>query len=63
MQKQYKLNKKLNIKHKLKQDELLSLKIQRAKSYLDLNCPESFKFFKTQFKEGLTKNKCIYIIL
>lgn len=58
MQKQYILNRKLDIRHKKKQNELLSLKIQRAKSSLDLNCPESFTFFKTQFKEGLTKNKC-----
>jgi hypothetical protein len=60
MQKQYILNRKLNNRHKQKQNELLSLKIQRAKSSLDLNCPESFTFFKTQFKEGLTKNKCNY---
>lgn len=58
MQKQYILNRKLNSRHKQKQDELLSEKIHRAKSSLDLNCPESFTFFKTKFKEGLTKNKC-----
>ena len=62
MQKQYILNRKLNNRHKQKQNELLSLKIQRAKSSLDLNCPESFTFFKTQIKEGLTKNKCNYFI-
>ena len=60
MQKQYILNRKLNNMHKNEQNKLLSLKIQRAKSLLDLNCPESFTFFKTQFREGLTKDKCIY---
>ena len=63
MQKQYILNRRLNNKHKQKQNELLSLKIQRAKSSLDLNCPESFTFFKTQFKEGLSKNECNYIFI
>jgi hypothetical protein len=58
MQKQYILNRKLNNIHKKEQNQLLSLKIQRAKSYIDLNCPESFTFYKNQFKEGLTKNKC-----
>ena len=58
MQKQYSLNRKLNNRHKEKQDQLLSEKIHRAKSSLDFNCPESFTFFKTKFKEGLTKNKC-----
>ena len=62
MQKQYILNRRLNNRHKKEQNELLSLKIQRAKSSLDLKCPESFTFFQTQFKEGLTKNKCIYIL-
>ena len=62
MQKQYILNRKLNIQHKKEQNELLSYKIKRAKSTLDLNCPESFHFFKTKFKEGLTKNKCTHII-
>ena len=63
MQKQYILNRRLNNRHKEEQNNLLSLKIQKAKSSLDLKCPESFTFFKTQFKEGLTKNKCnIYFI-
>ena len=63
MQKQYILNRKLNNIHKKEQNQLLSLKIQRVKSYIDLNCPESFTFYKTQFKEGLTKNKCKYFFI
>ena len=63
MQKQYILNRRLNFRHKKEQNELLSLKIKKAKSSLDLNCPESFTFFKTQFKEGLSKDKCIYYFL
>ena len=61
MKKQYILNRKLNIRNKKLQDELLFNKIKRAKSSLDLNCPESFIFFKTQFKEGLPRDKCTYI--
>ena len=62
MQKQYILNRKLNKIHKNEQNQLLSLKIKRAKSYIDLNCPESFTFFKTKFREGLSRNKCIYFL-
>ena len=60
MQKPYILNRRLNNIYNNEQNQLLSLKIQRAKSTIDLNCPESFKFYKTQFREGLTKNKCKY---
>ena len=61
MKKQYIFNRKLHILHKEEQNNLLLSKIKKAKSFLDLKCPESFTFFKTQFKGGLTKNKCIYI--
>ena len=59
MQKQYILNRKLNIAHKKEQDKLLSLKIKKVKSLIDIKCPESFTYFKTSFKDGLTKNTCI----
>ena len=58
MQKQYILNRKLNITHKKEQDELLLKKIKKVKSSIDIKCPESFTFFKTSFKDGLTKNTC-----
>jgi len=62
MQKQYILNRKLNIAHKKEQDKLLSMKIRKVKSSIDIKCPESFTFFKTSFKDGLTKNTCKYIL-
>jgi len=62
MQKQYILNRKLNLAHKKEQDKLLSLKIRKVKSLIDIKCPESFTFFKTSFKDGLTKNTCKYFL-
>jgi hypothetical protein len=61
MQKQYVLNRKLNAINKVKQDHYLLEKVQRAKSLLNLKCPESFTFFKSKrYKNGRTKNKCNY---
>ena len=58
MQKQYVLNRKLNIINYHKQNNLLHHKIIRAKSSLNLQCPESFTFFKSkEFRNGLSKNK------
>ena len=59
MQKQYIQNKRLHIINKKNQDKLLSLKIKRVKSAIDINCPESFTFYKTTFKDGHRKNRCI----
>ena len=59
MQKQYIPNRRLHIINKKNQDKLLSLKIKRAKSALDINCPESFTFYKTTFKDSHRKNRCI----
>lgn len=61
MQKQYILNRKLNAIHKNEQNIYLRNKITRSKSLLNLNCPESFTFFKKEFKEGQTTNKCKYL--
>ena len=63
MRRQYVFNRILSNEQKKKEDDILALKIQKAKSSLDLNCPESFNFFKTQFREGIFKNKCIYIFI
>lgn len=61
MQKQYILNRKLNAIHKIKQDHYLLEKVHRAKSLLNLKCPESFTFFKSKnYKNSRTKNKCNY---
>ncbi len=59
MQKQYILNRRLHIINKMNQDKLLSLKIRKVKSAVDINCPESFTFYKTTFKDGHKKNRCI----
>ena len=59
MQKQYILNRRLHIINKINQDKLLSLKIRKVKSAVDINCPESFTFYKTTFKDGHKKNRCI----
>lgn len=58
MQRQYILNRKLNLIHKNEQNNYLREKIKRAKSLVNLNCPESFKFFKNEFHEGQSKDKC-----
>ncbi len=59
MQKQYILNRKLNAINYKKQNNILYHKITRAKSLLNIKCPESFLFFKSKdFKKGLTKNMC-----
>ena len=63
MKKQIVFNRIINNEYKKKQDGLLALKIQNAKSSLDFNCPESFDFFKTKFKKGLYKNKCMHIYI
>ena len=59
MQKQYILNRRLHNINKKNQDKLLSLKIRKVKSAVDINCPESFTFYKTTFKDGHRKNRCI----
>ena len=59
MQKQYILNRRLHNINKKNQDKLLSLKIRKVKSVVDINCPESFTFYKTTFKDGHRKNRCI----
>ena len=59
MQKQYVLNRRLHMINKKNQDKLLSYRIKKAKSAIDINCPESYTFYKSTFKDGLTKNRCI----
>jgi len=59
MQKQYILNRRLHIINKKNQDKLLSLKIRKVKSAVDIKCPESFTFYKITFKDGHRKNRCI----
>jgi hypothetical protein len=56
MNNQYILNRKLYNLHKEEQNNYLKLKIKKAKSFIDLKCPESFSFYKNKFKESLPKN-------
>lgn len=63
MQRQYILNRRLHNMYNDEQNKYLNSKIREAKSYIDLNCPKSFKFYQKEFKEGLTKELCKYILL
>ena len=58
MQKQYILNRRLHRMHNYEQNIYLNSKIKRAKSYVDINCPESFTFHRGEFKKGLTRDFC-----
>lgn len=58
MQKQYILNRKLNIWETNKITKNHQKKIKKAKSLINYRCPESYSFFKGEFQEGKTKNKC-----
>ena len=62
MQRRYIFNRHLNKHYKLEQNILLSKRIKKAKSLIDLSCPESFTFFKTHFKEGRPKDKSTKIL-
>ena len=57
MKRQLTLNKRLaNINYK-EQNNILTNKIRKAKSTLNLQCPESFTFFKSkEFRNGKSKN-------
>ena len=58
MNNQYILNRKLYNLYQQEQNNYLKLKIKKAKSFIDLKCPESFSFYKNKFKESQPKNKC-----
>ena len=57
MKQQLILNRRLNNINFIEQNTLLSNKIKKAKSALNLQCPESFTFFNSKhFKNGQWKN-------
>ncbi len=60
MQRPYIFNRHLNNHYKDEQNKLLSKRIKKAKSSIDLSCPESFTFFKTHFKEGSSRDKSTF---
>ena len=59
MKRQLILNRRLeNINYK-EQNDIMTNKIRKAKSSLNLQCPESFTFFKSKhFRNGNWKNIC-----
>ena len=59
MKRQLVLNRRLNDINYKEQNNLLKKKIRKAKSSLDIQCPESFTFFKSKdFKNGQSKQIC-----
>ena len=53
------LNRRLENIENLEQNNLLTNKILKVKSTLNLNCPESYTFFKSKhFQNGHWKNIC-----
>ena len=66
MKRQLILNKRLENMNYIQQNNILTNKIRKAKSSLNLQCPESFTFFKSKhFRSGQSKNlrKKINIII
>ena len=57
MQKQYVFNRHLNNNYKKEQNKLLSKRIKKVKSSIDIRCPESFTFYKNHFKSNKKNNK------
>ena len=58
MNKNYIYNRLLYNLDKEEQNTYLKIKIKKAKSLIDLKCPESFSFYKNEFTESKPKNKC-----
>ena len=59
MKRQLILNRRLDNINYIEQNNILANKIRKAKSSLNLQCPESFTFFKSKhFKKGQSKNIC-----
>ena len=57
MKQQYILNRRLNNISLIEQNNLLTNKIRKAKSCLNLQCPESYTFFNSKhFKNGQWKD-------
>ena len=57
MKQQYILNRRLNNISLIEQNNLLANKIRKAKSCLNLQCPESYTFFNSKhFKNGQWKD-------
>ncbi len=59
MKRQFTLNRRLDSINYKEQNTLLTNKIRKAKSSLNLQCPESYAFFNSKhFRNGQWKNIC-----
>jgi hypothetical protein len=58
MQKPVVFNRHLNRKWGEKENEIMVSKLTKAKPHVDMRCPESFMFYKTQFKKAPAINDC-----
>ena len=58
MNSRYIFNRRLYNMNKNEQNNYLKLKIKKVKSFIDLKCPESFSFYKSEFSETKPKNTC-----
>lgn len=57
MQKQYVTNRYLNEVHKNEQNIYLNKKLEKSKSSIDFECPESFNFYQKEFRLKLPKHR------
>jgi hypothetical protein len=63
MKKEYIYNKKLNEIFKYETNELMREKIKKAKSFVNIKCPESFSSARQQnLRNQFIKNPCKKII-
>ena len=59
MRKPFILNMHLNEVFKLEQDELMAKRLKKAKSTVNVKCPESFVFYNSYFhRPGPKDNIC-----
>ena len=56
MQRPIVFNRHLNSKWSSKNNEIMVEKLRNIKSTVDMECPESFKFYKTQFHKTAARN-------
>ena len=59
MQKPIVFNRHLNKKWGEKENDIMISKLIKAKPTIDVRCPESFVFYKTQFRKSqVNSNEC-----
>ena len=55
MQKPFVINRHLNEHWRAESNEYMARKIQNAKPEVNMQCPESFNFYKTQIHRSIIK--------